>query len=298
MNRERPTLRTVAGRAYLDLQNLARRQTRPTDELQQLYALEGFLARVAASAYAERFVLKGGVLLAAYGARRPTRDVDMQGREISNRIEDILEVVRDITAVHLDDGLVFDPAHAKAETIRDEDEYSGVRVTLTATLAAARLSLHVDINVGDPIWLAPRTVALPRLLGGTIQRSDYPLPVTYAEKIVTALHRGTANTRWRDFADLFLLSGQHPVSGDEVEQALAAVADYRQVDLMPLTDVLHGYALLAQARWEAWRRRQRLDDRLPGSFTEILATVITFADPALRREITEQDWEPGARAWL
>jgi len=298
VNRERPTRRTVAGRAYLDLQNLARRQTRPTEELQQLYALEGFLARVAASAYAERFVLKGGVLLAAYGARRPTRDVDMQGREISNRIEDILEVVRDITAVHLDDGLVFDPAHAKAETIRDEDEYSGVRVTLTATLAAARLSLHVDINVGDPIWLAPRTVALPRLLGGTIQRSDYPLPVTYAEKIVTALHRGTANTRWRDFADLFLLSGQHPVSGDEVEQALAAVADYRQVDLMPLTDVLHGYALLAQARWAAWRRRQRLDDRLPEAFTEILATVITFADPALRREITEQDWEPEARAWL
>ncbi len=298
MNSERPTRQTVAGRAYLDLQNLARRQSRPTDELQQLYALEGFLARVAASAYAERFVLKGGVLLAAYGARRPTRDVDMQGREMSNRIEDILEVVRDITAVHLDDGLAFHPAHAKAETIRDEDEYSGVRVTLTATLAAARLSLHVDINVGDPIWPAPRTVALPRLLGGTIQLSGYPLPMIYAEKIVTALQRGTANTRWRDFADLFLLSGQHPVSGDEVEQALAAVADYRQVDLMPLTDVLHGYALLAQARWAAWRRRQRLDDRLPEAFTEMLATVITFADPALRREITEQDWEPEARAWL
>ena len=298
MNSERPTRQTVAGRAYLDLQNLARRQSRPTDELQQLYALEGFLARVAASAYAERFVLKGGVLLAAYGARRPTRDVDMQGREMSNRIEDILEVVRDITAVHLDDGLVFDPAHANAEIVRDEDEYSGVRVTLTATLAAARLSLHVDINVGDPIWPAPRTVALPRLLGGTIQLSGYPLPMIYAEKIVTALQRGTANTRWRDFADLFLLSGQHPVSGDEVEQALAAVADYRQVDLMPLTDVLHGYALLAQARWAAWRRRQRLDDRLPEAFTEILATVITFADPALRREITEQDWEPEARAWL
>jgi len=95
VNSERPTRQTVAGRAYLDLQNLARRQSRPTDELQQLYALEGFLARVAASAYAERFVLKGGVLLAAYGARRPTRDVDMQGREMSNRIEDVLEVVRE-----------------------------------------------------------------------------------------------------------------------------------------------------------------------------------------------------------
>ncbi len=82
------------------------------------------------------------------------------------------------------------------EIIREEDEYSGVRDTLTATQAAARLSLYVDINLGDPIWPAPPTVALPRLLGGTIQLSGYPLPMIYAEKIVTALQRGTANTWW------------------------------------------------------------------------------------------------------
>lgn len=68
----RPTRATGAGRAYLDLQNLARRQQRPTDELHQLYALEGFLTRLSRSPYADRLVLKGGVLLAAYGARRPT----------------------------------------------------------------------------------------------------------------------------------------------------------------------------------------------------------------------------------
>ncbi len=84
------------------------------DELQQLYALEGFLARVAASAYIERFVWKGGVLLAAYGARRPARDVDMQGREMSNHTENILGAVRDTTVIKLDDGLVFDPGHANA----------------------------------------------------------------------------------------------------------------------------------------------------------------------------------------
>jgi hypothetical protein len=70
----RPTRATVAGRAYLDLRNLARSQRRPTDEFHQLYALEGFLARLAASAHADKSVLKGGVLLAAYDARRPTRD--------------------------------------------------------------------------------------------------------------------------------------------------------------------------------------------------------------------------------
>jgi hypothetical protein len=67
----RPTRATIDGRAYLDLQSLARSQRRPTDELHQLYALEGFLARLAKSPYADKLVLKGGVLLAAYHARRP-----------------------------------------------------------------------------------------------------------------------------------------------------------------------------------------------------------------------------------
>jgi Nucleotidyl transferase AbiEii toxin, Type IV TA system len=68
---------TPSGDAYLDLQNQARRTRRQTQELLQLYVLEGFLARLAASAMRERLVLKGGILLAAFGSRRPTRDVDL-----------------------------------------------------------------------------------------------------------------------------------------------------------------------------------------------------------------------------
>ncbi|WP_185448489.1 nucleotidyl transferase AbiEii/AbiGii toxin family protein [Kribbella qitaiheensis] len=74
----RPTRESRAGQAYLDLQNLARRNRRPTDELLALYTLEGFLDRLSHSADADRFVLKGGTLLAAYDLRRPTRDVDLQ----------------------------------------------------------------------------------------------------------------------------------------------------------------------------------------------------------------------------
>jgi hypothetical protein len=206
----RPTRATVAGRTYLDLQNLARRQHRPTDELHQLYALEGFLARLAASAYADSLVLKGGVLLAAYDARRPTRDIDMQARALDNNAGQILQHVRAIAAADIDDGLIFDADQAAATVIRDESDYTGVRVSLTATLAAAGLSLHVDVNVGDPIWPAPRSIALPRLLGGSINLTGYPLPMVYAEKFLTALQRGTANTRWRDFADLYLLTDRHP----------------------------------------------------------------------------------------
>lgn len=298
MTSRRPTRATTEGRAYLDLQNLARSQRRPTDELHQLYALEGFLARLAASPHADKLVLKGGVLLAAYDARRPTRDVDLQARVIAGERSDVLQLVSDIAAIPVEDGLTFDVDTATAETIREEDEYSGVRVTLTATLATARLTLHVDVNIGDPIWPAPIPVDLPRVLGGSITLAGYPLPMVYAEKIITALQRGTSNTRWRDFADLHLLTGLHAVERPELERALAEVATYRQVELSSLAVTLNGYAALAQARWAAWRRKQQLENRLPESFADVLDDVISFGDPVLAADARIQRWDPRVRRWV
>ena len=293
----RPTRATVAGRAYLDLQNLARRAGRPTDELHQVYALEGFLARLAQSAYAGKLVLKGGVLLAAYAARRPTRDVDLQGRWISNDTDQVLGIVRGIAAQHLDDGLVFDAASASAEMIRDDDVYSGVRVSLTGSLSAARLTFHVDVNVGDPIWPDPQPIKLPRLLDGEIVVTGYPLPMVYAEKLVTALQRGVANTRWRDFADVYLLSERHDVDGDELAVAVQRVAEYREVALAPLSQALEGYATLAQPRWAAWRRKHRLDDRLPQNFDVVLQRAFALAEPAVSGISRSQTWIARASAW-
>jgi len=293
----RPTRATVEGRAYLDLQNLARRQQRPTDELHQLYALEGFLARLARFPDANRLVLKGGVLLAAYDARRPTRDVDIQARAIAGDRDDVLQLVRDIAAGAMDDGLVFDTDTATADIIRDDDDYSGVRINLTATLASAKLSLHIDVNIGDPIWPTPRTVHLPKLLGGTITLAGYPLSMVYAEKIITALQRVTVNTRWRDFADIYILTGRHATEETELQGALAEVAAHRHVELSPLADALDGYATLGQARWAVWRRRQHLDDRLPPSFAKVLDEVTAFADPALQTDTGAHEWDPHTRGW-
>ena len=295
---DRPTRITVGGRAYLDLRNLARRQLRPIDELLQLYALEGLLARLAASAHADNLVLKGGVLLAAYDARRPTRDVDLQARAVAGERDAMLAIVREIAALPLNDGLMFHASAASAEVIRDEDEYSGVRVTLTGTLASAKLSLHVDVNVGDPIWPAPGLIALPRLLGGTIAVVGYPLPMVLAEKIITALQRGTVNTRWRDFADLYILTSRHAVDGAELRRALSEVAAYRHVDLSLLVDALDGYAALGQARWSAWRRKQRLDERLPAAFAGVLDAVVRFADPVLADAVDAAEWNPAVGVWV
>jgi hypothetical protein len=190
-----PTRASVAGRAYLDLQNLGRREKRSTEELLALYALEGFLARLAASKRAGDLVLKGGALLAAYGARRPTRDVDLRADGIGNDAATVLDLVREIAAIEIDDGLAYDASGAEAESMREEDQYAGVRVTMGCALATAWLRFHVDVNVGDPVWPVPGLVEVPRLLGGVITVTGYPLSMVLAEKIVTALQRGSVNTR-------------------------------------------------------------------------------------------------------
>ncbi|MGH8791038.1 MAG: nucleotidyl transferase AbiEii/AbiGii toxin family protein [Stackebrandtia sp.] len=274
----RPTRETVAGRAYLDLQNLARRRRRPTDELHQIYALEGFLARLAVSAYRDSFILKGGVLLAAYNSRRPTRDVDLQAQQTHNDETQILNIIRSIADLTLDDGLEFDVDGAAAQTIRETDAYSGVRVTLAGRLSAAKLSLHVD--VGDPIH-PPQRIVLPRLLHGDITLNGYPLPMILAEKLVIAMQRGTTNTRWRDFADIYTLIRRHDVDPRELTEAIEHVTRHRLVRPSPLREVLDGFEELGQRRWTAWRRKQQLETSLPESFGEVLRAVCAFADPVL-----------------
>jgi hypothetical protein len=289
---------SVSGRAYLDVQNLARRTKRPTAELLHAYALEGFLARLTCSPEAGSLVLKGGVLLAAFAARRPTRDIDLAVRDLPGEVDDVLALVRRIAAVAVDDGLVFAPEAASASSIRDEDQYAGVRVSLPCVLASARIRFHVDVNVGDPIWPAPGLVDLPRVLGGTLRITGYPLAMVYAEKLVTAVERGLANTRWRDFADVYLLSRTHGQDGRELVTAITRVAGHRQFTLGPLTTSLAGFPGLAQSRWAAWRRRQLLDGLLPEDFAEVLDAVTAIADPCLRADSDPGAWDATVRRWI
>ena len=118
-----PSRDTTAGAAYLDLQAAARATGRPVDELFQLYALEGFLRRLVETDHAATFVLKGGVLLAAYTERRPTRDIDLAGTDVDGDLTAIASIVADILTVNLDDGL-DQLAIAKVEEIRDDASLS------------------------------------------------------------------------------------------------------------------------------------------------------------------------------
>jgi hypothetical protein len=298
-----PNRSTAEGRAYLDLQARAKKDGRTTQEYLQLYCLEGFLSRLVASGHTEKLVLKGGVLLAAYALRRPTVDVDLAASNQTNDAEDVRRLVADIAATPItgeaDDGLIYDSDGARAETIREDDAYSGVRVTMRATLATANLHFHVDVNVGDPISPAPVEVELPKLLGGAIDLLGYPIPMVVAEKTVTAMQRGTASTRWRDFGDLYQLTGTHAMTAGDVRSAIAEVARHRRVEPEPLGTLLDGYGSIGQAKYRAWRRRMALDDRLPEDFGVLVDAICGFLDPLLDGDDLSDaaTWESTNRAW-
>jgi hypothetical protein len=242
-------------------------------------------------------VLKGGVLLAAFGERRATRDIDLQGQAIENDVESIRATACEIATIALEDGVIFDVEMARAEEIRDEEIYAGVRVTMQARLASARHHFHVDMNVGDPISPVPKDMRLPRLLGGGIVLLGYPLAMVHAEKIVPAIARGTVNTRWRDFADVYMLSRRHVIDGTELARSARRVAEHRQVQLLSLVEVLADHGEIGQQRWAAWRRRQRLEDRLPEQFGDVVSAVIDFADPAIVGSAKGRSWDPVTGAW-
>lgn len=160
----RPTRETAAGRVYLDLRKRARAEGRGTDELLVLYVLERFLHRLSVSAHRDRLVLMGGMLLAVFEERRPTRDVDLLGMAIANDAESVAALVTEITAIEVDDGVVFRPAQLTTQTIREQDVHAAARVAMPTTVATAEVALKVDVNVGDPVTPAPVEVTYPALL--------------------------------------------------------------------------------------------------------------------------------------
>lgn len=120
--------------------------------------------------------------------------------------------------------------------------------------------------------------------------------MVYAEKVVTAVQRGLANTRWRDFGDVWSLSRNHAVNADDVIRAIDEVAHHRKATLNPLADVLDGFAPLAQTRWPRWLRGSG-SLHLPADIAPVLDDVIAFADPVLTGQAAGLTWDPTKSIW-
>ena len=287
-----------ASQLYAALSRYARASARAVSETVTLYAMEAFLSRLAQTIYKDDFVLKGGVLLAAYRLRRPTSDIDMEAVNFQVDAAHLLAVVQAVAAVFVDDALAIDPARTEVRAIREGDDYSGLRVKIFAHVDTSALSFHLDISTGDPIWPAARSVAVPRILGGEFEMLGYPLVMVVAEKAVTMLTRGTTSTRWRDIVDLRSFSLTHDFSASELRGAAQRVADFRQVPLTSVSVATRGWPVVAQTKWAAWRRKLALTDICLESFDNQLGEVIQFVDPVFIGTVGDDDtWDSSTQRW-
>jgi predicted nucleotidyltransferase component of viral defense system len=229
------------------------------------YGIERFLYRLSRSRHAEQFVLKGALLLLVWLGEtlRPTRDADLLGfGELSD--EALAGIFKEVCGVEVDpDGVTFDPDSVTVAAIREEDAYGGRRVMLQGRLGAARLTVQVDIGIGDAVTPAPQWLEYPSLLDLPPPRlRAYPRETVVAEKVHAMVLFGTRNSRMKDYFDVHALLREEKLDANELVRALSATFERRRTALPEgppagLSDAFTDDAA-KQSQWRAFLNKNRL----------------------------------------
>lgn len=275
----------VAASVRQRLLNRAREQKEAFDLVLIRFALERLLYRLSQSEYADRFVLKGAMLFQIWSGEvhRPTRDLDLLGTG-SSAPEDFQEIFRHICEVDVaDDGLVFLPESVKAAQIKEEEQYEGLRVKLNARLVTARIPVQVDVGFGDAITPGADELHYPALLefpSATLQ--TYPRETVVAEKFQAMVMLGIANSRMKDFFDIWMLAKTFPFSGESLSAAIAATFERRKTTL-PMAPPLALTTEFSEDRqkasqWKAFLRKSGLSVS-DATFADVSQVLSEFLMP-------------------
>ena len=188
------------------IKNLSGGNSLKAQTLIRKYVMERFLARVAQSKYQNNFILKGGMLISAIVGEdaRSTMDIDTTVQSLPLTNEDIQRIINEVASIDLGDNLTF--TLSKTETIRDDFDYPGVRVTLKVIFEKLKETVNIDISTGDEITPSAVQFTYPMMFEQEkIRIWSYNLETLMAEKIQTVLARSVTNTRMRDFYDIYIL---------------------------------------------------------------------------------------------
>lgn len=220
----------IAASVHQRLLNKARKDNRPFNELLQYFAMERFLYRLSMSQYNHRFVLKGALMLRAHEMShvRPTKDIDLLG-ETNNSVTALEEIFRTCCTVDVPaDGILFDATTVRGREIVEEAEYHGVRITLDGRLGTAKIHLQIDLGFGDVIEPSAVWIVYPELLDfGNPTLLAYTLESAIAEKFQTIVKLDLANSRMKDFYDIWFLACNQTFDSRKLINAIAATFERR-----------------------------------------------------------------------
>ncbi len=267
------------------------------------YVTERFLYRLSRSPHAERFVLKGALLLLVWLGEtiRPTRDADLLGYGELDE-EALARTFAEICTFPVaDDGVFFDAASIRVLPIRPEDTYGGQRVILRAHMGRARLKVQVDVGIGDAVTPEPEWLDYPSLLGFPSPRLRAYRPETaIAEKVHAMIVLGSKNSRMRDFFDIHALAAGESFDGAVLADALVSTFARRTTELprdLPLA-LTPAFAEVdgKEAQWTGFVRRIP-SSTSPPTLATAIEGVAGLVGPVLlaaaRGNPFSAKWRPG-----
>ena len=280
MTRRSPA--NVAQSVHQRLLSRAKREGRPFNELLQHYAIERFLYRLGQSGHAEKLLLKGALLLRVWKIplARPTMDIDVLGRT-EGTPEALAAVLRDCMAAEVDDdGMRYDPASLTTGAITLDADYQGWRIRFRAALGNARVTMQVDVGVGDIVYPSPIWIDYPVLLDQPAPRLlAYTPENAIAEKYQAMVELDMANSRIKDFHDVWTLARNLEFDGQRLSEAIRRTFERRKTQLPTALPTAFTAAFFEdrakQTQWQAF-----LDKGLMASekvsLAELMAVVRAF----------------------
>jgi len=256
------------------------------------YGLERLLYRISISRYRDEFVLKGAMLFTCWSGDiyRSTKDVDfLKSGEVS--IEYLIRVFSELCELvpGTDDGLIFDAASIKASEIREQNHYGGIRVTMHAMLGNARIPIQADVGIGDVITPKADEIKFPTLLEMPAPSlKSYPVETVIAEKFEAMVSLGFANSRMKDFYDIWAIYRfMHP-KPEVVAEAITNTFKRRGTTLpsavpFALTDEF-SEDVTKQKQWVAFVRRAGVGHHAPETLAETVEEIRPFLMDAISYE--------------
>lgn len=264
------------------LLSISKERRQPFDLLLTRYALERFLYRLSTTAHRGNFVLKGAMLVTTWleNPHRPTRDIDLLGFGNAEP-EAILAAFKDVLAVKAEDGVSFDIDALAIERNREDLAYGGLRVATNALIGGARVRVVIDIGFGDAIEPGLNEIELPVLLDLPAPKlRAYAMETVIAEKFQAMVALGRANSRMKDFYDIWFLAKTYTFEDDRLARAILATFKRRRTDVpvdvpYALTDAF-AQDDQKQKQWEAFVSGVLAD---PVALDVVVADLRTFLIP-------------------
>lgn len=252
----RNEIRNMDASVKARLKNIAKEYKKTFNLILQLYMQERLLYRLSVSEYKDNFILKGGLFLFSMTGftGRPTRDIDFLAYQISNDMESIKEIFKNICKIEYNDSVVFDSNSVLVEEIRKEAEHKGVRVKLTGYLGKAKEMLLVDIGFNDIIVPEVITADYPVLLGMDCPKIKmYSFESVVAEKFEAIVSLGELNSRMKDFYDIFILLSEKKFNRDILQNAIVETFKRRGTDILKFDQVFNKEFIEDNNRINQWK---------------------------------------------